>query len=276
MAVGRFRILAIVALLVLPASARAGEAVDAPVGVEEKLGQTLPLAELTFTDEEGKPVVLADLVDRPVVLLLVFFRCAGICTPLMQETARVADLAALAPGTDYRIVTVSFDPTDTPAMARRRKGAILQTMTRRGCPPEAWRFLTGTPPMIARITGAAGFHYQAVDGGQSFSHPAVITFLDKDGQICRYLYGTEFNPTDFELAVGDASAGHPRSVIQTVRQMCFAYDPDEGYVVRVNRIILVVTLAFAGGFGAFLLLAGRRKPKAAASAPPKPPEGSPS
>ncbi len=275
----RWRIgMATIALAAFPAAARAGEAAGAQVGVEEKLGQALPLAELTFADEEGNPVVLGDLVDRPVVLLLVFFRCAGICTPLLQETARVADLAALAPGKDYRIITVSFDPTDTPEMARRRKGAILQAMTRRPCPPEAWRFLTGKPEGIARITDAAGFRYQPVDGGQSFSHPAVITFLDKTGRICRYLYGTEFNPTDFELAVGDASAGQPRSVIQTVRQMCFAYDPDEGYVVRVNRIILVVTLLFAAGFGAFLLLAGRRRSArgATAPAPPKPPEGSPS
>jgi protein SCO1/2 len=265
-------VLAVAALLVvaLPA-ARAGETADVPVGVEEKLGRPLPLADLTFTDEDGKPVVLRDLVDRPTVLLLVFFRCAGICTPLLQETARVADLSDLKPGEDYRVVTVSFDPADTPEMARRRKGAILAGMTRRPCPPGDWRFLTGTPEMIARITDAAGFRYRPIDGGQSFNHPAVITFLDRTGRVCRYLYGTQFNPTDFELAVGDASAGHPRSVIQTVRQMCFAYDPDQGYVVRLNRIILGVTLLFAAGFGAFLWLTTRRRKGEAVRAAAAPP-----
>jgi protein SCO1/2 len=271
------RLLAIAALAVaLPRpAARAADTPFSRVGVDERLGETLPLAELTFADEDGRPVVLRDLVDRPTVLLLVFFRCAGICTPLLQETARVADLAGLKPGEDYRVLTVSFDPSDTPAMARTRKGAILQAMTRRPCPPDGWRFLTGRPDMIARITGAAGFRYEPVDNGQSFNHPAVIAFLDRTGKVCRYLYGMQHNPTDFELAVGDASAGRPRSIIQTVRQMCFAYDPDEGYVVRLNRIILVVTLLFAAGFGAFLWLTTRRRKGPAgapAAAPPAPPD----
>jgi protein SCO1/2 len=248
---------------------------SAAVGVEEKLGQTMPLADLAFADEDGKRVVLRDLVDRPTVLVLVFFRCSGICTPLLREVARVADLADLKPGEDYRILTVSFDPGDTPALARTRKDAILQGMTRRPCPPDGWRFLTGEPAMIRRITDAAGFRYEAVDNGQSFNHPAVVTFLDRSGQIVRYLQGTEFNPTDFEMAVDDASAGRPRSIIQSVRRMCFAYDPGQGYVFKLNRIILGVTILFAAGFGIFLWATGRRRRAAAPAvpAPPVPPKG---
>ncbi len=238
----------------LAAGAQAG-----PVGVEEKLGQTLPLSDLAFVDEDGKPAVLRDLVDRPTALVLVFFRCAGICTPLLQEVARVSELADLEPGKDYRIVTVSFDPGDKPELARRRKDAILGGMKRRPCPPEAWRYLTGDAEGIRRITDAVGFRYEAVDGGQSFNHPAVVTFLDKTGKVVRYLHGTQMNPADFELAVGDASAGRPRSIIQTVRQMCYAYEPDKGYVFKVNRIIFAVTVLFAAGFGAFLVLKGRRR-----------------
>jgi protein SCO1/2 len=230
-----------------------------PVGVEEKLGQTLPLAELSFTGEDGAPAALKDLVDRPTVVLFVFLRCAGICTPLLQEVARVADLAALEPGKDYRILTVSFDPKDTPELARRRKDAVLGTMKRRPCPPDGWRFLTGTPDAIRRATDAAGFRYEAVEGGQSFNHPAVVTFVDRTGKIVRYLYGTQMNPADLELALGDASTGTPRSIIQSVRQACYAYDPGKGYVFRVNRVILAVTVLFAAGFGLFLLLRGRRR-----------------
>ena len=59
--------------------------VDQTVGVEERLGETIPLNDFRFTDEEGKSVVLAELFDRPVILTLVYYSCPGICTPLLNE-----------------------------------------------------------------------------------------------------------------------------------------------------------------------------------------------
>ncbi len=246
----------IIALALLVPALAAPTWADKPVeiGVEEHLGKRLPLEELTFSDENGKPVVLKDLVDRPVLLTLVYFRCPGICTPLLQEVARVADLCDLEPGKDYRMITISFDPRETAELAKPKQANMIGLLKHKHVSPADWRFLTGDQENIRRITDLVGFRY-APDKNGDFLHPATVIFLSPDGMIARYLNGTEFNPADLKLAVIDASKGRARSFMQRISRLCYSYDPKgRGYVLQINRVILGVTLLFAGGFGAWLLL----------------------
>ena len=76
-------------LLVLGAGAPAQEvANNEKVGIDEKLGETIPLEKLFFVDENGTPVVLKDLFTRPTVLTLVYLRCPSICSPLIRGIRR--------------------------------------------------------------------------------------------------------------------------------------------------------------------------------------------
>ena len=192
------------------------------VGVDEKLGTIVPLEELTFSDEEGKPITLAELADKPIILSLVFFRCTGLCTPLLNEIARVTDIMKLTPGEDYRLVSVSFDVNDTAGLAKIKKRNQLQRMKLKTPGDQDWRFLTGTQENIDALTSAVGFNYMATKEGDAFNHPGVVVFLSDEGKICRYLHGTSFNPIDVRMAVEDASAGRPRSLIRKLTQLCFA------------------------------------------------------
>ena len=131
---------------------------ESKVGVEEKLGTVLPLDELTFYDEDGKEVALGTFFDRPVVLTLVYYRCPGICTPLLQEVAWVADQSDLIPGEDYRMVTISFDPEETHEMAKPKRTNMIAEIKSKDVPEDAWRFLTGEPENIDAITDLAGFY----------------------------------------------------------------------------------------------------------------------
>jgi protein SCO1/2 len=224
------------------------------IGIEEHLGERIPLETLSFTDEGGAPVRLAELFDRPVALTLVYYRCPSICTPLLQEMAKVADLADIAPGEDYRIVTISFDPGDTSELARTKKANMLATLARKQVPADGWRFLTGEEEQIRRITDSVGFHYARDKNEVDFIHAATVIFLSSDGEIVRYLNGTRFNPADLEMAVLDASEGNARSFMQRIQRLCYSYDPEgRAYVLQINRIILGVTLAFAAAFVAYLL-----------------------
>ena len=233
------------------------------IGVEEKLGEKLDLASYTFSDEDGQPVALKDLFDRPIVLTLVYYRCPGICTPLLQELTRVADLCELNPGEDYRILTVSFDPTETADLARLKKANMIAELKSKQVPPDGWRFFTGDADNIKRLTEAVGFHYIPDMNKVDFVHTATVIFLSPDGMIARYLNGTEFNPSDLKLAVIDASEGRARSFMQKIERLCYSYDPDgRAYVLQVNRLILAVTVLFVLVFGAFLTLKRRRKPQA--------------
>jgi protein SCO1/2 len=237
------------------------------VGIVEHLGEVIDLASFTFADEDGKKIALKDLFDRPVVLTLVYFRCPGICTPLLNDLTHAVDLCDLKPGEDYRLVTIGFDPTETHELAKNKKNNLLATMDQKEMTAESWRFLTGDADNIKRLTAAVGFHYKKDKNQVDYVHAGVVTFLAPDGKIVRYLHGTEFNPADLKLAVIDAKEGRARSFMQKISKLCYAYDPDsKGYVLQINRVILGITVMFVMGFGAFLLLKGRGKGRPARQA----------
>ncbi|MEO6595115.1 MAG: SCO family protein, partial [Planctomycetota bacterium] len=83
--------------------------------------------ELQFTDERGYPYQLRQLFPgaQPVVLLLGYYRCPAMCGQVMEAAFRALSEIKLAPGTDYRVLSVSIDPTETPEAALARKQAFL-------------------------------------------------------------------------------------------------------------------------------------------------------
>jgi len=233
------------------------------VGIEERLGEVLPLETFTFADEDGNPIVLKDLFDRPVVLTLVYFRCPSICTPLLQELSRNVNNCDLTPGEDYRMVTISFDPTETPELARLKKANFMATLDKKDISPDDWRWLTGDEETIRRITEQVGFHYIKDKNKVDYVHAATVIFLSSEGKIVRYLNGVQFNPADLKMAVIDATEGRARSFMRRVQALCYTYDPaSRGYVLQLNRIILGITVIFVMGFGGFLLLKKSRRREA--------------
>ena len=237
------------------------------VGIDEKIGQTIAADQMTFTDEAGQAVTLKSLIDRPTILTLVYFRCPGICTPLLNEVARTADQADLTPGKDYRLITISFDANEKPEWAAMKRKNMLGTMKAKTPPLDAWRFLTGDAANIRRITDAVGFRFARAPDGVNFTHPATVIFLTREGRIVRYLPGLQLNPADLEMGVADAAADRPRSFIQNIQQLCYSYDPAaHRFVLHIDRILLAVTLAVAAVLVIYLLRQGRRRRQAIARA----------
>lgn len=225
------------------------------VGIEQHLGERIPLAELHFTGEDGQPVALADLFDRPVILTLVYFRCPGICTPLLKELSHAVENAEVAPGEDFRMVTISFEPEEGPELARKKRDNMIAAMDRNAPTPDEWRFLVGDEANIRRITEAVGFRYIRDPNEVDYVHAASIMFLSEDGTIARYLNTMRLNPADLELAVIDAADGRARSFMQKIQRLCYSYEPESHvYVLKLNRIILAVTAVFVLLFLAFLLV----------------------
>ncbi len=228
------------------------------VGIEEKLGATLPSG-LTFRNEAGEEVELSSLIKRPTILTLVYFRCPGICSPLMNELAKTVDeVGEILPGKDYDIITVSFDAREGPDMAATGKKNLIARM-KRDVPEESWHFLTGDEENIARLTDAVGFRFQR--DKEDFKHAGTVIFVTKDGKIVRYLSGLAILPFDLKLAVNDARDGTPRTLMQRIQKICYAYDPEaKSYTLQVNRIVLWVTLAGAGIFAGVLFFKRKRTP----------------
>lgn len=224
------------------------------IGIDEKLGQNIPL-NLSFLDETGKPVTLKELFGKPVILTLVYYRCSGICSPLLSGVADVVDRLDMDLGKDYNIVTISFDPEDDYMTAAEKKRNYLDNMKKK-VPAGSWHFLTSDSISAAAITDAIGFRYKKRD--DQYVHSAIITVLSPDGKIARYLYGIDFLPLDVKLALTEASEGKSGPTINKFLKLCFSYDPEgKRYALNITRIAGGITLIMIAGF--FIVLTLKKK-----------------
>jgi protein SCO1 len=220
-------------------------AAPAPVELDEKLGQNVPL-DIQLVDETGHPVVLRQLIDRPTLLTLNYFGCGGLCTPMLQDLSRVLNEIHLQPDQDFRVLTVSFDPRDTPVIAAAKRDNYFRQL-KRPFPPTAWRFLTGPEANTKALADAVGFKF--VRHGDDYVHPAAIIVLSPEGRITRYIYGPFFQTFDVQMALGEAAQGLVRPTVSKLLRFCFSYDPaGRRYVFRLTRFVGAGMLGLAAVF----------------------------
>ena len=228
----------------------------ATVGLDERLGAKIPL-DITFRDETGRPVRLAYLVAGPTIILPVYYGCTNVCNFLQGGLATVLPAVKGTPGEAYRVLSVSIDETETPALAAKYKKMYLTSM-HAPFPDKGWRFLTGDAQSIRRLTDAAGYRFQR--RGHDFIHPVASFVIAGDGTIVRYLYGTTFLPKDLTLALLEAREGKVGVTIRKVVGFCFSFDPaGKTYVFNLLRVSASVVILSVGSFLAFLILSGRKR-----------------
>jgi len=224
---------------------------ETQIGIDEKLGDYVPL-DLVFYDETGKKVTLKEIANnKPVILSLVYFRCPGICSPLMNGLADVINDMKLKAGKDFTVITVSFDPKENYKLASDKKRNYFNTF-KIPASEDGWRFLTGEEDNINKITKSVGFYYKEEDG--QYVHAAAIYVLSPEGKISRYLYGIKFLPLDAELAVFEASQGKVGTTVNKVLSLCYSYNPkSKKYVFNITKIAGIIILILIGIFIAYLV-----------------------
>jgi protein SCO1 len=244
------------ALILIAAASYAQIKAPADVGIDEKLGSSVDL-NAVLKDETGKQVTLRQYVDKPTILMFNYFRCPGICPVLISNMVEVVNRMQLEPGKDYRLVAVSFDPTDTPQVAGEKKANYLNQM-RRPFSPDDWHFLTGDDVNTKAVADSVGFRYQLK--GDMYVHPGAIMLLTPQGILSRYIYGTSFVPADVEMAVREAAGGAVRPTVSQALAFCYTYDPQgRRYVFSITRLVGTATLALAAVFMVFVIRAKKRK-----------------
>jgi protein SCO1 len=222
----------------------------AAVGVDEHLDQPLPL-DLRFRDETGRNVRLGDYFDAelPVILTLNYSDCPMLCS--LELNGLVDGLKQLEwkLGEQYRIVTVSIDPSETPEKAARTKQRYLRQYDRPGT-DSGWHFLVGGEPQIRQLADAVGFRYRYVPDKQEYYHAAALALVTPNGRIGRYLYGVEYHPRTLRLALTETGEGKIGSAMDQLILYCSMFDPKEGsYALVASRVMSL------GGAVAFVLLA---------------------
>jgi protein SCO1/2 len=214
---------------------------DTEIGIVEHLDEYVPL-DIRLIGENEQVATLGSLIDKPTIINLVYYRCPGICSPLMEGLADVMGKVDLELGKDYQVLTISFDPRESIELARRKKNNYLNLMTDPEPARENWKFFVSDSASIARLTEAVGFKYKRT--GNDYLHAASIVIVSPDGKITRYLNGTYFLPFEITMALTEASQGISAPTVNRILQFCFAYDPvGQKYVVSMTRVALpVITL----------------------------------
>jgi len=233
---------------------------DVEIGVVEHLDEYLPDS-ISLINEQGEQVWLSDIIDKPTVINFVYYRCPGICSPLMEAVASVMDKSELVPGVDYQVLTISFDPRETIDLGIRKKTNYLHLMNNPQKIEEAkmgWRFFVSDSASIIKATKATGFKYKKT--GNDFLHAASLTVTSPDGKITRYLNGMFFLPFEWKMAIVEASKGQAGPTLNKVLRFCFTYDPvGQSYVLNITKVSGTFIMFFALVLLLFLVLKPKRK-----------------
>lgn len=221
------------------------------VGVEQRLGEQVPL-DLSFRDEAGRTVQLSEYFKkgRPVVLTLVYYECPMLCNQILNGLVGTLDGVSFTPGKEFEIVTVSFDPRETPELAARKKDTYLRRY-RRGGAEAGWHFLTGDREQIDRLARAVGFGFVWDERSEQFAHSSAIMVATPEGRLSHYFYGIDYDPRALRLSLVEASAGRVGSPVDKLVLYCYHYDPTTG---RYGPVIMNI-LRLAGVLTVFAVVA---------------------
>ena len=227
------------------------------VGIEQRLDAQLP-PDLIFRDENGKAVRLGDYFGRkPLILNLVYYNCTMLCGEALAGLSSAMRLIKFDVGNEFDVVTVSFDPRETPEMAAAKKADYVKRYGRAGA-AGGWHFLTGQPESINALTKAVGFQYQYDPKTNQYAHATAIMVVTPQGRISRYFYGVDFPPKDLRMGLVEASQGKIGNAVDAVLLYCYHYNPETGkYGAMVGNILRMAGAATILLLGGLLLILWR-------------------
>jgi len=156
-----------------------------------------PALDTEFIDENGDAFRLSDLRGKPVVVSPIFTSCPHTCG-MITSSLRDAVTAIGPPGDKYEVLTVSFDPADTPASLKAYR-------EEQGLPAE-WKLAVGRGSAVNDFLASLDFHFAAEAGG-GFSHANLVAILSPDQKISEYVYGVMFEEQEIRTALQTAVTG---------------------------------------------------------------------
>lgn len=232
------------------------------VGIDQHLNGQIPL-DLNFVDDHGQPVLLRQYFgQKPAIMTMVYFQCPMLCSQVLSGlTFTLNGMQGFNVGREFNVITVSFDPRDTPQAAMDNKERYLRRY-RRADSDQGWHFLTGKKEQIDALAQALGFHYAWDEENQQFAHASGIMLLTPDGHIAQYYYGIDFPPNDVHLGLVEASKGKIGNIVDQLLLYCYHYDPRQGKygvaIFNVLRISALTMVLLLGGFVFWMLRRERR------------------
>jgi protein SCO1/2 len=226
------------------------------VGIDQRLNDQAPL-DLVFRDETGASNPLSTFFGRrPVVLALVYYQCPMLCTQILNGLVSSLRSVSFTAGSEYDVVAVSIDPTETPQLALSKQKQYVKRYARG---PGGWHFLTGEEPQIRRLAKAVGFRYHYDPQAKQYAHASAVMVLTPQGRLSRYLYGVDYATRDLRLALVEASENRIGTPVDQILLFCYHYDPITGkYGAAAMRLMRFAGITFVVILSTFLFFMWRR------------------
>jgi len=196
-----------------------------------------------LTDNTGSEFRLGDKFGKPLILVLSYFGCDGVCSAVNNDLKELlATVKRMNIGKHYNILTVSFDKYDTPETTGMFKNKLnLPEQT-----AKAWTFATlKNPEEIKKLTDGIGFKYFWSPRDRVFYHPNIYVLVSPEGRVTRYLYAYSITGKDIELALIETGKGRirPSEVMNLIASYCYSYNYKEGrYTYNLPVFIAVGSL----------------------------------
>lgn len=234
------------------------------IGIDEHLGDTIPL-DLEFYDAQNQRVKLGDFFaeKKPVVLSLVYFSCPRVCNFATDGVVDVVNsLSSLNLGSDFKILTVSFNAEDNFEHASSKVLQYYKSLNASHFPKGNWHFLTGDSSSITKLTDSVGFKFKKE--GQEFAHPSSLIIITPDGKISRYLYGIQHEPKDLKMALLEATNGEigTSKIINKALLFCYQFDPvGKKYALQALNVVKAGGVVTLFSLGVFLTYFWKREKK---------------
>ncbi len=243
------------------------------VTVTEHLGAKVPL-DATFTTQDGVKVTLGDVLkgELPTILTFNYADCPMLCSlqlnglmaalPEITKAAKdeTGKTAAFRIGTQFRIVTISLEPSETLERAKKMRDKYLARLPedQREAAKTGWTFLVASNPasaksdasQIKRVADTVGFSYVYIEERAEWAHPAALIFLSTTGTVTRYVYGIEFDPQMMRESIFKAGVSEPATAVGFMNR-CYHFDPSASDHSRAGMMALRI-----GAAGFLVLLAG--------------------
>ncbi len=243
----------------------------AEVGVDQRLGESLPL-DAKFFASDGSEVRLGDYFgERPVVVAYVYYECPMLCGLILNGLLRCLRAMDFTAGEDFDVVCIGIDPDETPELARANEDKLVEEYGReedgrekdgREADRRGWHLLTGSPESIERATRAGGFRYVYEEESDEFAHASAILVATPEGVLSHYFYGVEYSTKDVRRALVEAGDGRVGSLVDQFLMFCYHYDPTTGkYGVAIMRMVRtggILTVVGMASLVAFFLRKERR------------------
>jgi protein SCO1 len=244
----RFAVAAIVIVgIVTAASAQESGARRDPPDETRYIGRALPDIPLSTT--RGPSSLSAIGREGPMLITLVFTRCAGVCSPYLRSLRAASDARH-----DVRRLLLSFDPRDT--LEDMRALAEHLAVAER----EDWIFGTAREEDIRKVTEAIGFWFAWDGSRQQYDHPALTAAILR-GRVVRLLAGGTVSAARLSEVMREMNGQFVESypLPGRIRFRCFQYDAN-GFAFDWGFALLLVPAVFTcGATVAIFAAAGRRR-----------------